>query len=82
MTRWTERSQSLLLLGRSIDSKLGERGNYLEAGWPRTLLFEYARYARDGAMDIFENNYAHLLLAMQNERAVQRYAQNADEAER
>ena len=65
-----------------IDSKLGERGNYLEAGWPRTLLVQYARYDLDGAMDIFENNDAHLLLAMQNERAVQRYAQNADEAER
>ena len=64
-----------------IDSKLGERGNYLETCWPPTLLFEYVRYARDGATDIFENNYAHLLLAMQNERAVQRYAQSANEAE-
>lgn len=63
-----------------IDGKLGERGNYLEAGWPRTLLFEYVRYARDGAADIFENNYMHLLLAMRNERAVQRYAQSANEA--
>lgn len=64
-----------------IDGKLGERGNYLEAGQPRTLLFEYVRYARDGAMDVFESNYMHLILAMRNERAVQRYAQSANEAE-
>ena len=37
------------------------------------MLLEYVRYARDGAMDVFENNYLHLLTAMQNERRVKAY---------
>ena len=37
---------------------------------PRTLLFDYVRYARDSALDIFENNYISLILAMQNNEAV------------
>lgn len=48
-------------------------GAPIDFSWPgpgRTLLFDYVRYARDGAMDVFENNYRHLLLAMQNDRKV------------
>lgn len=61
-----------------LDGKLGEPADYLTAGSPRSLLLEYVRYARDGAMDIFETNYVHLILAMQHERAVERYAKSAD----
>lgn len=57
-----------------IDNKLGCTGNYIDDGFPRTLLFEYARYARDGALDVFENNYASMIIAMQNDRKVARYA--------
>ena len=64
-----------------LDGKLGEPSDYLTAGSPRSLLLEYVRYARDGAMDIFETNYMHLILAMQHERAVERYAQSADAAQ-
>ena len=56
------------------DDKAGEHIDYL---WPcdgRTLLMEYVRYARDGALDVFENNYQHLILAMQNNRKVMDYA--------
>lgn len=56
-----------------LDGKLGAKGDYRIAGSPRTLLFEYVRYARDGAMDLFESNYRHLILAMQTERQVQDY---------
>lgn len=52
-------------------------GAQIDYSWPcegRTLLMEYARYARDGAMDVFENNYRHLILAMQNNRKVMDYA--------
>lgn len=58
-----------------LDGKLGVPGDYLVPGQPRTLLFEYVRYARDGAMDIFEANYLHLLLSMQSERQLKDYAQ-------
>lgn len=40
------------------------------------LLFEYVRYARDGAMDLFETNYRHIILAEQNKRAVKANAQS------
>lgn len=62
-----------------IDKKAGETMDYTKDGDGRTLLMEYVRYARDGAMDVFENNYLHLLLAMQNDRKVKAYAasQNA-----
>lgn len=54
-----------------IDSKIGAAADYEQAGYPRTLLMEYARYARDEALDVFENNYLALLLAARDERQVQ-----------
>lgn len=55
-----------------LDGKAGERLDYTSGsdGW--ALLMEYARYARDGALDVFENNYRHLILAMQHERKMKR----------
>ena len=47
----------------------------------RTLLFEYVRYARDAATDVFENNYMSLILAAQNNRRVSAYAENALQTE-
>ncbi len=64
-----------------LDDKLGEPADYLAAGSPRSLLLEYVRYARDGAMDIFEPDYMHLILSMQHGRAVERYAKSADAAQ-
>lgn len=57
-----------------LNDKAGKRIDYR---WPcdgRTLLMEYVRYARDGALDVFEYNYRHLILAMQNNRKVMDYA--------
>lgn len=59
-----------------LDKKLGETADYTADGTPRTLLFEYVRYARDGALDVFENNYLSMILAMQNDRKVKVYAEN------
>ena len=56
-----------------LDKKAGEELDYSADGDGRTLLMEYVRYARDGAMDVFENNYLHLLLAMQNDRRLTAY---------
>ena len=60
-----------------LNGKLGTSGDYEADGYPRTLLFEYVRYARDGALDVFENNYMSMILAMQNERVVRDYAEYA-----
>lgn len=60
-----------------LNGKYGEAADFDSDGLPRTLLFEYVRYARDGALDVFENNYMSMILAMQNEKAVARYAENA-----
>lgn len=64
-----------------LNAKYGEKADYTQDGMPRTLLFEYVRYVRDSALDVFENNYQALLLGMQNERAVQAYVENAAKAE-
>lgn len=45
-------------------------------GLPRTLLFDYVRYARDSALDVFENNYMSLILAMQNDEAVKAHVES------
>lgn len=58
-----------------INELLGESGDYETPGDARTLLFEYVRYARAGALDVFEGNYRHTILAAQNKRRLARYAQ-------
>lgn len=65
-----------------LDSKGGAALDYDADGFPRTLLMEYVRYARDSALDVFENNYLALLLAMQNERMVQNAVEGAEPAPR
>lgn len=57
-----------------LNMKYGEEADYMADGLPRTLLMEYVRYARDGALDVFENNYQALILGMQNQKAVSKYA--------
>ena len=77
---WTDeetdaRLTELMNAGRVyIDQKLWDNADYTIPGLPRTLLFEYVRYARDGALDVFENNYRAMILAMQHERMVEVYA--------
>lgn len=58
-----------------LNGKLGTPADYSEDGMPRTLLFEYVRYARDYALDVFENNYLSYLLDMQNEKKVDDYVE-------
>lgn len=62
-----------------LTDKLGPSVDYTqEGGDGRTLLMEYVRYFRDGALDIFENNYQALILAAQNRRKVKSYAEASD----
>ena len=72
----TDRKYSGLIASGMIylNEKAGEEMDYAVDGEGRTLLQEYVRYARDGALDVFENNYLHLLLSMQNNRKVKAYA--------
>ena len=56
-----------------LNAKYGEEADYTADSMPRTLLMEYVRYARDSALDVFENNYQALLLGMQNGRRVSAY---------
>ena len=65
-----------------LDLKYGDKADYTLDGMPRTLLMEYVRYARDSALDVFENNYQAMLLGMQNERRVKAYVESSDQAQR
>lgn len=55
-----------------LNEKLGVEADYTQDGLHRNLLFEYARYARDGATDVFENNYLQTILAARDQIAVER----------
>lgn len=63
-----------------LDNKIGVPGYYDDPGYARTLLMEYVRYARDEALDVFEQNYLALLLAARDERRVRDYAEGEDSA--
>lgn len=60
-----------------IDGKLGIPADYTVSGEPLTLLCEYVRYGLSDALDVFEGNYLNRLLAMQHERKVSAYAEDA-----
>ena len=62
-----------------LDLKIGTACDYAAPGLPRSLLMDYCRYARDDALDVFENNYLALIVAAQHERMV-RDAQAAEQA--
>lgn len=64
-----------------LDDKAGDSCDYLVSGYPRTLLKEYVRYARDAALDVFENNYRSLILAMQNNKGVSRFVESSEQTE-
>ena len=64
-----------------LDGKYGAAADYTLDGQPRTLLKEYTRYARDAALDVFENNYLPQILAMQHERRVETYVESTAASE-
>lgn len=71
----TDKKISGIIAGGMIylNDKYGGAADYTVDGAPRTLLMEYCRYARDEALDVFENNYMSLILSMQNNRKVAAY---------
>ena len=62
-----------------LNGKAGAEMDYQADGAARTLLFEYARYMRDEALDVFENNYLPMILAMRHERMVKDYVQETEQ---
>ena len=64
-----------------LQNKLGEDIDFSEQSMARELLFERVRYAWSSALDVFENNYLSLILAMQNEKKVSDYVAKAKQAE-
>lgn len=70
--------RGIILRGISRLVKIcGETVDFCVAGDAQELLLEYCRYARDDALDVFENNYKSMLLTMQNERKLARNEEDA-----
>lgn len=64
-----------------LNEKGGSVLEYDADGLPRTLMMEFVRYARDAALDVFENNYMALILNMQNGRMVREYVESTKQTE-
>lgn len=74
-TATDERYRQLIADGMAyVDDKLGAPGDYASPGGARELVKEYVRYARDAALDVFENNYTARILALRNNERVKSYA--------
>ena len=61
-----------------LDDYAGEELDYLSDGLPRTLMMDHVRYARDEALDVFENNYRTQLVRLRNRRRVTGYVESAE----
>lgn len=59
-----------------LDDYAGEELDYLSDGLPRTLMMDHVRYARDEALDVFENNYRTQLVRLRNRRRVTGYVES------
>lgn len=60
-----------------LDDYAGEELDYMSDGLPRTLMMDHVRYARDEALDVFENNYRTQLVRLRNRRLVTGYVESA-----
>lgn len=70
-----QKYSGLIQMGAAyLEQKAGQPVDFLQEVDALALLKDYVRYARDGASDVFENNYRHLILAMQHERMMKRAA--------
>lgn len=64
-----------------LDDYAGEELDYLSDGLPRTLMMDHVRYARDEALDVFENNYRTQLVRLRNRRRVTGYVESTKQTE-
>ena len=64
----------LLKTGQAyINNTCGAELDYSVEGQARSLLFDYVRYARSGASEMFWKNYQHELIALRLESGVTAY---------
>lgn len=61
-----------------LDKYAGAVLDYEAEGQPRELLFDYARYARASALDEFETNYLHDILALHLDNRVREAESHAE----
>ncbi len=57
-----------------LNDYAGAELDYEREGKPRQLLFDYCRYVRSHAAEMFELNFQHDLIALREITEVQRYA--------
>ena len=64
-----------------IDEYAGADQDYMQEGAARQLLFDYCRYVRSQATEMFEINYRHDLNALREKMEIEVYrnAKNKDE---
>lgn len=62
-----------------LDDYAGEELDYMSDGLPRTLMMDHIRYARDEALDVFENNYRKQLVRLRNRRRVTGYVESTEQ---
>ena len=82
---WVDNAGDVKLTGiiergmRYLNNVAGEELDYSEEDKPRELLMDYCRYVRSNALHEFQMNYLPELLALQNQKEVERYlAENSD----
>ena len=56
-----------------LDAAAGEELDYSVEDKPRELLMDYCRYVRSNALHEYQTNYLSELLALQNQKEVERY---------
>lgn len=64
-----------------LNDYAGEELDYMSDGLPRTLMMDHVRYARDEALDVFENNYRTQLVRLRNRRRVTGYVESTEQTE-
>lgn len=73
---WTDgatdrRIGGLILQGMQyLDQRSGAALDFEVTSSAQTLLMEYVRYARDNALEVFENNFLHLIISLREEARV------------
>ena len=82
---WTDAEGDIKLTGiitrgmKYLDAAAGEELDYSAEDKPRELLMDYCRYVRSNALHEFQVNYLPELLALQNQKEVERYREeNSD----
>lgn len=69
-----QKVQGFIERGKSLINKYaGTELNYNEEEPHKQLLFDYCRYARSQATEMFEKNYLHDLVALREQEEVKNY---------